>query len=228
MNNNIYILYDDKIETTESLEKFKKILVLAGFKDTDILSVSLDQYNNILVENNYNFYNFVIAINQTYKQINQIYSEKLDVPIFDFFSKEYVNKEKNLVLYGLLFSVSSIYEPAYKKFSWSVVQKFFTDYLNIINQNIDLSESCDYLSNNTQVTSQNTNDQNEIDYHDVVSTSVIPEEPAYLSENFQATNEEELSYEELLSFYINAKNLISQFNKVQEQIRLIESSNETV
>lgn len=224
MNKNIYILYDNKIETTESLEKFKKILVLAGFKDIDIQSISLDEYNEILIENN--FYNFVIAINQTYKQINQIYSEKLDVPIFDFFSKEYINKEKNLVLYGLLFSVSSIYETAYKKFSWSVVQKFFSDYSKIINQQSDPSETCDYLSNDSYVSINEV--EKEIDIQDVINTSVIYEEPEYLSETLQATPREELSYEELLSFYINAKNLISQFNKVQEQIRLIESNNETV
>lgn len=230
MNNNIYILYDNKIETTESLERFKKILVLAGFKDTVINSVSLDEYTTILKENNYNFYNFVIAINQTYKQINQVYSDKLNVPIFDFFSKEYTNTDKNIVLYGLLFSVSAIYEPAYKKFSWSVVQKFFTDYSEIVNQEQSTEENCDYLSNEPEVQEITLIDHEPQEtlqeiVHTVESTSL--EEQS--EETFQAVHKEEkLSYDELLSFYVNTKNLISQFNKVQDQLKLIESYHESV
>ena len=240
MDKNVYVLYDNKIETTESLEKFKKILVLAGFEDAVIKPVSSEEYNNILVENNYNFYNFVIAINQTYKQINQIYSDKLNVPIFDFFSKEYTNREKSLVLYGLLFSISSIYEPAYKKFSWSVVQKFFTDYSDTINQT-NTEEDCDYLSNDTPVSNKVENifevqptteviDEDTTEESEIVSSVEISiEQTPHVSETFQAVHqEEELSYEELVSFYINTKSLISQFNKVQDQIRIIESYNETV
>ena len=71
MNNNIYVIYDNTIETPDSLEKFKNILVLAGFTSDKIVNMSSDEYLTYLENNNFSFHNFVIAINQTYKIINQ-------------------------------------------------------------------------------------------------------------------------------------------------------------
>lgn len=213
MNNNIYVIYDSTIENPDSLDKFKNILVLAGFDSNKIVNMSSDEYIHYLENNNFSFHNFVIAINQTYKIINQTYSEKLDVPIFDFFNKEFVSSKYELVLFGILFSIASIYEPAYKKFSWGVIQRFFIEYTKFLNNNESEEIDCDYLDPPQEVLVKET----------IVETVALAVEEKEVNDVSEQIVEKTLSYEELLAFYNNAQELISKFNLVQEQLKHIGS-----
>ncbi len=216
MNNNIYVIYDNTIETPDSLEKFKKILVLAGFTSDKIVNISSDEYLTYLENNNFSFHNFVIAINQTYKIINQIYSERLDIPIFDFFNKEFVSTKHELVLFGILFSISSIYEPAYKKFSWGVIQRFFVEYNNFLTNNEPEQLDCDYLDPPQEIVAEQPLKEVEVEAVALVVEETVDDAP-------EQVVEKTLSYEELLTFYNNAQELISKFNLVQEQLKHIGS-----
>lgn len=217
MNNNIYVIYDNTIETPDSLEKFKKILVLAGFTSDKIVNMSSDEYLTYLENNNFSFHNFVIAINQTYKIINQIYSERLDIPIFDFFNKEFVSTKHELVLFGILFSISSIYEPAYKKFSWGVIQRFFIEYNNFLSNNEPDQLDCDYLDPPQEIVAEQPSKEV------IVETVALVVEESPVDDIPEQVVEKTLSYDELLAFYNNAQELISKFNLVQEQLKHIGS-----
>lgn len=225
MNDTIYILYDHEKENTESLDEFIKILELAKFDLNKIQPITLDNYIKELNENGFNFHNFVLCINQTYKSINTIYSDKLNVPIFDFFSKEFSDTSKKLVLFGLLFDIKTIYQPAYKRYGWDFILKFKTEYLNIIN-NIQKEDDiyCDYL-NDAPAPSIKV-PKTELEIIKPVVTTVEEISPEYVQETPITENTPQalsLSYEELLSFYNNTKNLINLYNTIQNQISLFES-----
>lgn len=224
---NIYILYDSAIENLESLEKFKLILGHAGFNPTSLICKSIEEYLTELSENK-PFYNYMICLNQTYKQINQVYSEKLDVPIFDFFSKEYVHNTKKLVLYGLLLSVEAIHEVAYKKYAWSVVQKFHKEVSELSQGILDIeNDPCDYLNEPVE---KNTD----------IPVIVEPQVSSPTEELVSCNNVVDIvsppllhpplspSYEELLSFYNNTKVFINTFQNLQAQLKSIEVNNEKV
>lgn len=219
MSNDLYVLYDSSVENEESLDKFNVILKHAGFSESKIKHISLEDYIIYLEANEFKFHPCMVCINQTYKKINMIYSEKLEVPIFDFFSKEYVNKEANIILYGILFSVSSIYEPAYKKFAWSVVQKLYADYKQLNPTTVSDLAQAEYLVENTAV-------EETPPHQDVVQTETLVPEPVtqLVTEVPSLSSDKEApSYEELLAFYENTKTLIAQFNLIQQQTKLLES-----
>jgi len=218
MSNNIFVLYDSEIETEISLSKFNKILILAGIPEDKIKHISLTEYTEYLTNNDYKFYPYVIAINQTFKIINQLYSEKLSIPIFDFFTKEFSNKKNNLILFGLLFSVNSMYETAYKKYAWTFIQKFTKEYENFNKDNVEELD-CDYLDSDVSfhsiteeetIVTENTNPIIEEEHSIEIQTEII---------------ESELSYEFLLNFYNNNKELFKYFNLIQDQLKSINSSN---
>ena len=73
MNNNIYVIYDNTIETPDSLEKFKKILVLAGFTSDKIVNMSSDEYLTYLENNNFSFHNFIHHLCETFHTILDIF-----------------------------------------------------------------------------------------------------------------------------------------------------------
>ena len=65
---------------------------------------SLEEYQQKLEETNYNFYPFVLAVNNTYKEINTIYSEKLDIPPSQFLLLEtYLEDHYRNTLFVLFF-----------------------------------------------------------------------------------------------------------------------------
>ena len=213
MSNTVYILYDHTIENEESLDKFKVILKHAGFKEELLKTISLQDYQEYLENNDFKFYSNMICINQTFKIINQIYSEKLDIPIFDFFSKEYVNEQDNIILYGLLYSVSSIYEVAYKKYAWSVVQKFYNDYKLLNKDSITIQEE----EHVTEHVEESFKEDEETIQTEQIQVSDTQEKQSMIIEN-----EHQPSYEELLSFYKNTKKLLSQFSLIQQQTKSLE------
>lgn len=215
MNDNIYVLYDNNIENEDSLLKFSKILIAAKFEASKIMYVTLDEYISHIESTN-SFYPFVIAINQTYKTINQIYSNRLNVPIFDFFSREFSNQ--NLVLYGLLFSVSSLYEPAYKKFAWSFVQKFYSKVIDF-EINSDQKISCDYLSDQVaEEVVQETSIKEEP--QEIIEEVILKVEP---TETFVEENStENITYSALLEYYNNTKHFLDLFSTIQKETKRIE------
>lgn len=218
MSNNVFVLYDSKIETEISLNKFDKILVLAGIPENKIKHISLTEYNQYLIDNNFNFHSYIIAINQTYKEINQIYSEKLNIPIFDFFTKEFSTKKNNLILFGLLFSVNSIHEPAYKKYSWIFIQKFVKEYQEFI-KDTEVVEDYDYLDNVPTETVQTVELVSEETQEEIVEPTV-----EIVDEKQEIIIESDLSYEFLLDFYKNNIELFKYFNLIQQQLKSIDNS----
>lgn len=214
MSNNIFVLYDPEIETETSLSKFNKILVLAGIPEEKIQHISLEEYTNYLTTNNFNFHSYVIAINQTYKNINQIYSEKLSIPIFDFFSKEFSNQKNNLILFGLLFSVDTMYEVSHKKYAWVFIQKFVKEYLSFIKEENQEIIDCDYLDNDVSPKTLHEESVIETKSEELSSETVTQ----------HVIVEQELSYDFLLDFYNNNKELFKYFNLIQNQLKSINSS----
>ena len=78
--NQIYLVYNSEIETERSLSKFKDVMVKAGFELNLIAPIDQDAYEALLETK---IPNFAICLNQTYKDINITYSDKLDIPIKD-------------------------------------------------------------------------------------------------------------------------------------------------
>lgn len=219
MDKNIYILYDPLIEDKESLQKFNKILVLAGFKEEQLVTLSQDKYLEYLSNEQNPFYNFVIAINQTYKTINQIYSQRLDIPIFEFFSKEFVSNSKDLVLFGLLFSVKAIYEPAYKKFSWGVVQKFYTEVNNKLN-NVESDEpECDYFDNPADKVLEKVVEK--VVLEEVKVEPVIEEKiTTTIVENVLHKDADEIN-KKLLDFFNKTSGFFKMYSEIQNDIEIL-------
>lgn len=209
MSNTIYLVYDPKIETKESLKRFIDIMVKADLDSKSISPIVEDDFSKLLEKS---VPNFAICLNKTYKEFNTVYSDKLDVPIFEFFSKEFVSSEYKICLSGILLDIDSVFKSEYKRYAWNVLLNFAKNYNKYKSQEEivltvvpDFSEEpeihCDYL-----------------------------EEPSYLSEErnsyLEVTQVKTESFEnndEFKSFYLNVKQLISQFNIVQDQLKLIEN-----
>ncbi len=209
MDDIIYILYDSTIENEESLSKFLEILGKAKYDLSKVQTISFDSYLSHLESNDFSFSNFVLCLNQTYKKINSYYSEKLNVPIFDFFSKEYINNKKQILLFGLLFNIDTIYQEAYKRYAWNFINKFHEQYLEKVKDIKEdvVEEDFEYLDNYV-VEKQSES----ISIESKETTKELVKEEI---------KDNSLSYSELLEFYNNASVLFKQFNLIQNQLKLL-------
>ena len=218
--NQIYLVYNSEIETERSLSKFKDVMVKAGFELNLIAPIDQDAYEALLETK---IPNFAICLNQTYKDINITYSDKLDIPIFEFFSKEFISKEKNILLSGILLNIDDIFKPAYKRYAWTVITNFFKYYTTFVDnlQYIPEQESddkideifCEYLDDAPVVSPVKEIKTEEL----VVAKDVMTD-----VRDVVVSSEPIQSGEDLKIFYFNVKQLISQFNVVQDQLKLIE------
>lgn len=230
MTKDLYILYDPSIENSDSLSELDKILVLAGFDLSNIKHITLEDYKEELIKNNYKFFHSVLAVNNTYKEINVIYSEKLDIPLFDFFSKEYVNYDKKIALYGLLFSISTIFLKTHKKYSWGVINKFKEDYDKLIQEIPDTNPTCDYLETKEPVVEESikTSTESAIELVEEIKQEVIVAEQVSeetseiaskeLVEVVVEQSDNKLSYEYLLTFYNETKEFIKLFKILEHKV----------
>lgn len=248
MSKNIYLVYDAKIENNTTINKLLTVLDKAGFDVLDtVVPIAAPDFAELLEKE---LPNFAICLNKTFKDFSITYSDKLEVPIFEFFSKEYLNKEKKICIAGLLLNIDDIFETAYKRYSWTVLTKFLENYneLSIVTEVtppnpvedvivIDEEEFepdifCEYLDNNPREVVEETNRGAAQDIlqeisQEVESEVVVEVDTKTLStENNESDNVEVLTPildESLKDFYLNVKQLISQFNLVQNQLKQIEN-----
>lgn len=126
MDNSLYVVHSS--ETEEQLDKFKVVLQKAGFTDIKYI---LEKDYLISLENKI-IPNFTLCIQRTYRKVNSIYSNVIDVPIHEFFSKEYVNKKESLCLSGLPFSISEIFNDQYKRYAWNIICTLYKNYSSMV------------------------------------------------------------------------------------------------
>ena len=127
LRDRLYLVYDANIETEDSLHRLTdKVIKAAGFDLDLIKTVPLEVVTEML-ENDI-LPTYLICINQTFKDLNAIYSDKLEVPVYEFFSKEYINDSIGICMSGLLLNVDSIFEEAYKRYAWNIIKKFKTTF----------------------------------------------------------------------------------------------------
>ncbi len=210
--NIIYLIYRAERETEqEDLNKFINVMGLAGFDPLLIKLVSYEEYLNIL---DTEIPSFAIAINDTYKDLSGVYSDKLKVSVFDFFSKEYIDIDNQVFLTGIVINSKDIFNPIYKKYVWNNFKKFYQTYLEFS------SKSSGEIINNDEVadTSEVVIDDNSPE--DKLELNLVVVEQDSLEESKSITVETlEMDLE---SFYLDVKKLVDQFNIVQEKIKHIE------
>ena len=174
----LYLVYDSKIETEDSLNLLlNKVIKSAGFDLSLIKTIPVETVEE-MIENNI-LPTYLICINQTFKDLNAIYSDRLEVPIYEFFSKEYSNESLGIIMTGILLDVNSIFEDAYKRYSWNVIKKF----------KIGFDEIFDKF--NTNKTQETSTIQKEI----IEDPSEITEIPSYLNMNVEEKEDETVKEE---------------------------------
>lgn len=205
MDTNIYVVYDSKKETEESLQKFIEVMHKADFPENKIVTLSDTEFDQFIERKE--LLPFVLCLNSTFKTYCVKYSDILNIPVFEFFSKEYFNVDKSIFVSGILLNIDSIFQPSYKKYAWSVLQKFYTQYSEVI-QSLPTSEEI------------------LIDLEDVVET--IEEDVVEVAESLASETvvdeAKEINFDtaELKEFYFQVKDLINQFNIVQEKIKIFD------
>lgn len=201
--NKVYLIYDASIENTESITQFISVLEKAGFSKENIIPINEEDYQLFIDKN---LPNYSICLNQTFKNIFPVFSEKLEVPVFEFFNKQYIDETNKILLTGIILNIADIFKPEYKRYAWDLIVSFYKYYeqwlpedsFQVIEQDLP-----DYLGITI------TEDQQPS--KDVIQESIVNAVPSIVENN--------LDYK---SFYMNVKQLISQFNIVQEQLKNIE------
>ena len=107
MNNNIYIIYDPEKENENSLNDFKQVMVKAGYPLTKIVTLSSIEFDEYIERKE--ILPFVLCLNATFKDYCIKYSDILEVPVFEFFSKDYHDISKNIHIAGILLDVKDIF-----------------------------------------------------------------------------------------------------------------------
>lgn len=243
MSKNIYLVYDANIETTESINKLLQVLDKAGYDVLDtVLPITSESFKELLDTETPNF---AICLNKTFKDFSITYSDKLEVPIFEFFSKEYLNKDLKIYIAGLLLNIDDIFNVAYKRYAWDVLNKFLKHYNEIITL-MDaplvkevVEEVAEASTISTEIVEEDEPEELICDYLDdpaykpeprvvkpvvtptPVVESIVAEDAT--TESFAVVEAETVVDESLKDFYLNVKQLISQFNLVQDQLKQIEN-----
>ena len=200
MNNNIYIIYDPEKENENSLNDFKQVMVKAGYPLTKIVTLSSIEFDEYIERKE--ILPFVLCLNATFKYYCIKYSDILEVPVFEFFSKDYHDVSKNIHIAGILLDIKDIFQVSYKRYAWKILTEFY----NFYKDSLDVKE--------------------DISTVDETVKECVLEEVAVIEEIQEAVVSEETVTDivipetvNLKEFYLNVKNLMNQMNIVQEQIK---------
>lgn len=208
---NIYLVYSSEKETEESLNRLvNTVMVKAGFNKDKIIFKEIQQFKEEISQGKENIPSFVIALSKTYTDLTADYSKLLDVSIFEFFSKDYADVDSNIYLTGLMLSVEDIFKDQYKRYAWKTITTFYSHYSKAIAQQETIVEEVQ------------TEEVKEEIIQEQVETEPLKVEEVQETTAVKASPEDPITEVDLLTFYQNVKLLISQFNTVQEQIKLIE------
>ncbi len=127
LRDKLYIVYDSKVETEESLNKFiTKVIEPVKIDSNHVKTVTLEVVER-MAENNI-LPAYCLGLNQTYKDLQVLYSNSIDTPIYDFYTKEFVQTDLKVCLSGILLDIDSVFEDAYKRYSWNIVKKLASNY----------------------------------------------------------------------------------------------------
>lgn len=201
MNNNIYIIYDPEKEKENSLNDFKQVMVKAGYPLTKIITLSSIEFDEYIERKE--ILPFVLCLNTTFKDYCIKYSDILEVPVFEFFSKDYHDVAKNIHIAGILLDIKDIFQVSYKRYAWKILTEFY----NFYKISLDNQESISTVDETVkecileEVVDSSEKIQESVVSEETVTDIVIPE----------TIN--------LKEFYLNVKNLMTQMNIVQEQIK---------
>lgn len=157
MDNYLYVVHSS--ETEEQLNKFDTVLKKAGFNK--IKHILDNEYVELLDKEE--LPNFTLCVQRTYRSISSKFSNKINVEAHEFFSKEYVSKNKNLCLSGLPFSINEIFNDQYKRYAWKVICNLYENYSSMTLN--DISE-----------------DHQNSDEDDIKEVEIIHQEPSVIEE----------------------------------------------
>lgn len=201
MNNNIYIIYDPEKEKENSLNDFKQVMVKAGYPLTKIITLSSIEFDEYIERKE--ILPFVLCLNTTFKDYCIKYSDILEVPVFEFFSKDYHDVAKNIHIAGILLDIKDIFQVSYKRYAWKILTEFYNFYKGSLDVKEDISTVDETVKECIleEVVDSSEKIQESVVSEETVTDIVIPE----------TIN--------LKEFYLNVKNLMTQMNIVQEQIK---------
>lgn len=201
MNNNIYIIYDPEKEKENSLNDFKQVMVKAGYPLTKIITLSSIEFDEYIERKE--ILPFVLCLNTTFKDYCIKYSDILEVPVFEFFSKDYHDVAKNIHIAGILLDIKDIFQVSYKRYAWKILTEFYNFYKGSLDVKEDISTVDETVKECIleEVVDSSEKIQESVVSEETVTDIVIPE----------TIN--------LKEFYLNVKNLMAQMNIVQEQIK---------
>lgn len=221
MDINIYVVYDSEIETEESVNRFISVMEKAQYPIDKIIPMSNIQFNEYI--DNKQILPFVICLNSTFKTYCIKYSDILNVPVLEFFSKDYYNSEKNVYLAGILLNIESIFQASYKKYAWTVLKSFLKVYLSTLENLKDNSVAEDATKALVEIQEEKA-DQIVEEILVKESKKAADELVIQTTQNNEIDSVKEINFdpENLKDFYFQVKTLINQFNIVQEQIKLFD------
>lgn len=201
MNNNIYIIYDPEKEKENSLNDFKQVMVKVGYPLTKIITLSSIEFDEYIERKE--ILPFVLCLNTTFKDYCIKYSDILEVPVFEFFSKDYHDVAKNIHIAGILLDIKDIFQVSYKRYAWKILTEFYNFYKGSLDVKEDISTVDETVKECIleEVVDSSEKIQESVVSEETVTDIVIPE----------TIN--------LKEFYLNVKNLMTQMNIVQEQIK---------
>lgn len=124
----IQIVYDPKIEDSSSLSKFLGIVLeKAKFPIKLINFITIDDYLKRLESGRID--HFTICLNKSYSSVSLKISEIVEEPTYKFFSRYYHNKDRSIILLGLIMDISEIFSNENtKKNAWGKLVTFQKDY----------------------------------------------------------------------------------------------------
>jgi hypothetical protein len=211
MNNNIYVVYDSEKETKESLDNFKQVMIKAEYPSDKIIALSTTEFDEYIERKE--ILSFVLCLNTTFKDYCIKYSDILEVPVFEFFSKDYHDTSKNIHIAGILLDVKDIFQVSYKRYAWKVLTEFYKYYKQAVLDKqvvLDMQEDISTVDDTVK----------ECSLEEVVVFSEVKE--VEMVEETISSSEEITDEVDLKAFYLNVKNLMSQMNIVQAQIKYLD------
>lgn len=201
MNNNIYIIYDPEKENEKSLNDFKQVMIKAGYPLDKIITLSSIQFDEYMERKE--ILPFVLCLNSTFKDYCIKYSDILEVPVFEFFSKDYHDVSKNIHIAGILLDIKDIFQISYKRYAWKILTEFYNFYKDSLIEQEDTPTVDETVKECSPciVEVYEEIEKSEISSSEIINDIAVPE----------TVN--------LKEFYLNVKNLMNQMNIVQEQIK---------
>lgn len=125
----IRVVYDPKIETSDSLSKFLGIVLdKAKYPIKDIKFVKQEDYIQE-IDGGLRQGNYTICLNKTYSVVSLKLSAIYKEPTYKFFSRYYANTEGQVIVVGLQVDVADIFsDDSQKKAAWAKLLTFKRDF----------------------------------------------------------------------------------------------------